>query len=148
MTELHEMDAHQLSAALNSQEVSCVEVAQHFLDRISSDSHGAFITVTADSALAQAAAVDATAITERPTFAGVPMAAALCTPLPPLPSSVMRIQPHASAASRRLPWDQTAAGRSVFLRVAAVWSVSRRVAVASRRGPSLLPGRAWRRTER
>ncbi|NLC97868.1 MAG: amidase, partial [Actinomycetales bacterium] len=80
MTELHEMDAHQLSAALNSQEVSCVEVAQHFLDRISSDSHGAFITVTADSALAQAAAVDATAITERPTFAGVPMAIKDLTP--------------------------------------------------------------------
>lgn len=74
MTELHEMDAHQVSAVLNEGVVSCVEVVQHFLDRIEADTHGAFVTVTAEQALAQAAAVDATAITERPTFAGVPIA--------------------------------------------------------------------------
>lgn len=74
MTELHEMDAHQISAALNAEEVSCIEVTQYFLDRIDRDNHGAFITVTAERALAQAAAVDATAVTERPTFAGVPIA--------------------------------------------------------------------------
>ena len=80
MAELHELDAHELSAAISAEEVSCVEVAQHFLDRISTDTHGAFITVTAEKALAQAAAVDATAMTERPTFAGVPFAVKDLTP--------------------------------------------------------------------
>lgn len=80
MTELHELDAHQLSAAINAEEVSCADVAQHFLERINADSHGAFITVTAEKALAQAAAVDATALTERPTFAGVPIAVKDLTP--------------------------------------------------------------------
>src|SRR5690606_16361058 len=73
-TELHEMDAHQISAMLAEGEVSCVEVTKHFLGRIEDDELGAFVTVTAEQALAQAEAVDATANTERPTFAGVPIA--------------------------------------------------------------------------
>ncbi len=56
MSELHEMGALELGRAVAAREVSPVEVAQHFLARIEADGDrvGAFVTVTADLALAQA----------------------------------------------------------------------------------------------
>lgn len=77
MTELHELDAIDQAAALRTREISAVELVQHHLDRI--DEHtrslGAFITVTAEQALRQAAAADLAiaAGTARP-FTGVPTA--------------------------------------------------------------------------
>lgn len=72
MTELHDLDAHDLAATIAEGTVSCVEVARHFLDRVEADALGAFVTVTPDRALARAAALDA--MDERPPFAGVPTA--------------------------------------------------------------------------
>ncbi len=77
MTQLHELDATDQSAALKAREVSSVELVQHHLDRI--DAHGAslgaFITVTAEQALRRAAEADeALAAGEAPAFAGVPTA--------------------------------------------------------------------------
>ena len=77
MAELHDLDAHEQSAALRSREVSAVELVQHHLDRI--DAHdaalGAFITVTHDRALARAADADARlAGGDTAPFLGVPTA--------------------------------------------------------------------------
>ncbi|MEO6605135.1 MAG: amidase [Aeromicrobium sp.] len=77
MTQLHELDATDQSAALRAREISSVELVDHHLDRI--DAHGealgAFITVTADQALERAAAADAAlAAGDAPPFTGVPIA--------------------------------------------------------------------------
>ncbi len=78
MAELHDLDAHEQSAALRSREVSAVELVQHHLDRI--DAHdaalGAFITVTHERALACAADADARLADgdTAPPFLGVPTA--------------------------------------------------------------------------
>ncbi|KQX73951.1 amidase [Aeromicrobium sp. Root472D3] len=77
MSELHELDATDQAALLRDREVSAVELVSHHLDRI--DRHdaglGAFVTVTAEAALQQAAAADAAiaAARARP-FTGVPTA--------------------------------------------------------------------------
>lgn len=57
MTELHEMTAIEQLAALGAGEVSPVEVAQHYLDRIArlDGGLGAFVEVTADAAIERAA---------------------------------------------------------------------------------------------
>lgn len=72
MTELHDLDAHDLAATISSGEVSCVEVTRHFLDRIDGEQLGAFVTVTPERALGRAAELDA--LDEKPPFAGVPTA--------------------------------------------------------------------------
>src|SRR5580698_5369016 len=61
MTELTRMTAAELSAALAKGEVSATEVTRAHLDRIAAvdDRVHAFLHVAADSALAQAAEVDA-----------------------------------------------------------------------------------------
>lgn len=61
MAEIHELSAVQLRAALLSGELSARQAAEHFLDRIGSENHrlGAFITVTAEQAMRDAAAADA-----------------------------------------------------------------------------------------
>lgn len=57
MTELHELTAIEQLAALRAREVSPVELAQHYLERIArlDDGLGAFVEVTAEAALARAA---------------------------------------------------------------------------------------------
>lgn len=83
MSELHELDATDQAAALRAREISSVELVRHHLDRIDrhSDALGAFITVTADRALEQAAAADvALAAGDAPAFAGVPTAFKDLTP--------------------------------------------------------------------
>ncbi|MBC7550843.1 MAG: amidase, partial [Cellulomonas sp.] len=81
MTDLHEMDATAQSDALRGGQVSSVELVQHHLGRIDSYSLrlGAFITVTAEQALARAAAADARiaagdADADTARFTGVPTA--------------------------------------------------------------------------
>ncbi len=58
---LHELSAHELSAKLAAREASATEITKAFIERIESVEAdvGAFVTVTADEALAQAAKVDA-----------------------------------------------------------------------------------------
>lgn len=77
MSELHELDATAQAAALRSREVSSVELVQHHLDRVAvhASTLGAFVTVTAEQALAQAAEADTRiASGAAPQFAGVPTA--------------------------------------------------------------------------
>src|SRR4051812_49985364 len=77
VTELHELDAVAQAAALQSREVSAVDLVRHHLARIDTHSGelGAFITVTADQALEKAAAADvALAAGDAPAFTGVPIA--------------------------------------------------------------------------
>jgi amidase len=77
VTELHELTALELGRAIAAKEVSPVEVAEHFLDRIDAyDSRlGAFVTVTADLALSQAKEQEVLAHEGRLTspLAGVPV---------------------------------------------------------------------------
>ena len=78
MTELHDLDATDQTALLRSRAVSSVELVQHHLDRIDAHSAtlGAFVTVTAEQALEQAAAADVglAAGGDTPPFLGVPTA--------------------------------------------------------------------------
>jgi len=78
VTDLHELDAHDLAATIAAGEASCVEVTRHFLDRVDGETLGAFVTVTPERALERAAAWDAATV--RPPFAGVPTAFKDLTP--------------------------------------------------------------------
>ncbi len=75
MTDLHELDAHDVAALLRRREVSTVELVTHQLERIAQHGPalGAFVTVTADLALEQAGAIDV-AGTAGTGLAGVPIA--------------------------------------------------------------------------
>ncbi|UZX01433.1 amidase [Arthrobacter sp. CDRTa11] len=61
MAEIHELSAVRLSVALRGGDLSAREAAAHFLARIESKNRllGAFVTVTAEQAMAEAAAADA-----------------------------------------------------------------------------------------
>ncbi|MDQ4046230.1 MAG: amidase family protein, partial [Actinomycetota bacterium] len=61
MTEIHDLSAVRLRDSLRSGELSAREAAVHFLGRIAANNPrlGAFITVTEEMALAEAAAADA-----------------------------------------------------------------------------------------
>ncbi|WP_457964904.1 amidase [Arthrobacter sp. D1-29] len=61
MAEIHELSAVRLSAALRGGDLSARDAAAHYLARIESQNRllGAFVTVTADQAMAEAAAADA-----------------------------------------------------------------------------------------
>lgn len=81
MTALHELDALAMAAAVRRREVSPVELVQYALDRIDALNGrvGAFVTVTADAALAQAKSAERqvleTADPDRlPPLLGVPTA--------------------------------------------------------------------------
>ncbi len=71
MSELHDLSALEQAAAIARREISSTELVEHYLQRISdsSDVVGAFVTVTADSALAQAASPGPSG-----PLAGVPVA--------------------------------------------------------------------------
>lgn len=76
MDEIWRASASDLATLLTRKEISARETVDTFLSRISADANGAFITVTADSARAQAEAVDQARAqgTALPAFAGVPIA--------------------------------------------------------------------------
>lgn len=81
MADIHQLSAVRLRDALRSGELSAREAAAHFLGRIdeSNPRLGAFVTVTADMAMADAAAADALyargpADQELPPLHGVPLA--------------------------------------------------------------------------
>jgi len=81
--ELHDLDACELAELLHRREISSRELVDHQLDRIDAlgSELGVFITLTADQALAQADAADATLATgEAPAFCGVPTAIKDLTP--------------------------------------------------------------------
>ena len=60
MAEIHELSAVELRDALSSGQLSSRQATGHFLDRIAAENRhlGAFITVTAEQALLDAAAAD------------------------------------------------------------------------------------------
>ena len=77
MSALHEMSVTELAAALRTREVSSVELTEAFLARIAlhQGELNAFISVTAEGALAQAAAADKRLRTDgAPPLTGVPIA--------------------------------------------------------------------------
>ncbi|MCW2830942.1 MAG: amidase [Aeromicrobium sp.] len=77
MTELHELDAVAQADALRARAVSSVELVEHHLSRIASHDErlGAFVTVTPDRALTQAADADRRlAAGDAAPFTGVPTA--------------------------------------------------------------------------
>jgi aspartyl-tRNA(Asn)/glutamyl-tRNA(Gln) amidotransferase subunit A len=76
MTVLHDMGVAELAARLQAREVSAVELARHFLDRISAHAAlGAFLATDEDVTLAQARAADGRiAQGERTPLLGVPIA--------------------------------------------------------------------------
>lgn len=73
---LHELTVAQLASKLAAREVSSVELARHFLDRIQAGPDlGAFLSVNEEVTLAQARAADARlAAGERTPLLGVPLA--------------------------------------------------------------------------
>ena len=75
MTELHELDAHDLAATLRRREVSAAEVVAHQADRIAAHDGElrAFVTLTVDAALEQAGAIDLSGDAGT-GFVGVPIA--------------------------------------------------------------------------
>ncbi len=56
---MHNKTLKELSALLQSKQVSSVELAKHYLDRIEASSHNAFLHLDRERSLAQAAAADA-----------------------------------------------------------------------------------------
>lgn len=77
MTELHHLTLAELTEGLRSRQFSSVELVRHFLARIERKNPelNAFITVTADRALAAAATADALIASGEPgALAGVPIA--------------------------------------------------------------------------
>ena len=78
MTELHDLSALEQAAAVRRREVSPVDLVKHYLDRIArhDGSLGAFITVSADAARAQAAEAERTVLAgdDLPALHGVPTA--------------------------------------------------------------------------
>lgn len=75
MTELHELDAHDLAATMRRREVSAAEVVAHQADRIAAHDPElrAFVTPTIDAALEHAGAIDLVG-GAGDGFAGVPIA--------------------------------------------------------------------------
>ena len=78
MAQLHDLTALEAAAAVRAKQVSPTELVEHCLDRIArlDDRLGAFVTVTADSARAQARAADAAVLSGEPLppLHGVPTA--------------------------------------------------------------------------
>src|ERR1700712_76422 len=78
MAELHDLNALQAAAATRDRTVSPTELVEHYLDRIArlDGEIGAFVTVTADGARAQAAEAEAAVLSgaDLPPLHGVPTA--------------------------------------------------------------------------
>ncbi|MDL4819535.1 amidase [Actinomadura opuntiae] len=87
MTELHELSALEQAAAVRAGEVAPVELVRHYLARIErlDERYGAFVTVTAEQAVAQAETM--TGRSEHPApLSGVPTAIKDLTPTADVPT--------------------------------------------------------------
>ncbi|BCB81977.1 amidase [Phytohabitans flavus] len=76
MADLHDLSALEQAGAIRRREVSSAELVDHYLARIEAhgDTVGAFVTVTADQARAQAKAADGVPDEQRAPLHGVPTA--------------------------------------------------------------------------
>jgi amidase len=76
MTDLHDLSALDQAAAIARGELSSAELVDHYLRRVAAygDQVGAFVTVTADEARAQAKAADEVPVPARGPLHGVPTA--------------------------------------------------------------------------
>lgn len=73
--ELHDLDAHEQATLLRRREITSSELVRHHLDRIAGEEYGAFVTVTPDAAIEQAARADRMLEQgDAPAFCGVPTA--------------------------------------------------------------------------
>ncbi|MEU3019117.1 amidase [Nocardiopsis sp. NPDC007018] len=68
MTRIHELPAYRIAALVRSRELSPVEIAEHFLDRIRrlDDRYGAYVTVTEELALDQARNAEKRVVNDTP----------------------------------------------------------------------------------
>src|SRR5450756_1546390 len=86
MTSLHDLSALEQAAAIRSREVSPVELVEHYLARVEvlADAVGAFVTVTADRARAQARAAERAVADggDLPPLHGVPTCLLYTSPSP------------------------------------------------------------------
>jgi amidase len=79
MTRIHDLPAHRLATLVRSRELSPVEIAEHYLERIRrlDERYGAYITVTEENALQQARNAQKRAMTDTPDqlppLLGVPL---------------------------------------------------------------------------
>ncbi|MBO2457435.1 amidase [Actinomadura violacea] len=91
MTELHELSALDQAAAVRAGEVAPAELVRHYLARIErlNERYGAFVTVTADRAIAQAEALTGAAAADEHAapLAGVPTAIKDLTPTAGIPTA-------------------------------------------------------------
>ncbi|MGY2744299.1 amidase [Arthrobacter sp. UYCu723] len=105
MAEIHELSAVGLRDVLRSGEVSARETAGHFLDRIGAENPhlGAFITVTAEQALKDAAAADARHARAARDRAGLPMLHGMPVAFKDLTDVAGVVTTHGSAALDHKP---------------------------------------------
>ncbi|MCW2572835.1 MAG: nylA 4 [Frankiales bacterium] len=87
MSDLHELTALEIGAAIQSGSVSAVDVAEHFLRRISSDQVGAFVTVDADRHLGEARMLGRRPLDASPLW-GVPISVKDLEPIEGQPTSL------------------------------------------------------------
>ena len=116
MAELHELSAVQLREALRAGTVSAREAAGHFLDRIEAENAhlGAFVTVTAEQALKDAAAADELHARAAKDGTGLPLLHGMPVAFKDLTDVAGVITTHGSAALDHKPALTDAAITSVL----------------------------------
>ena len=105
MAEIHELSAVQLRDALRSGELSARQAAAHYLDRIDAGNPhlGAFITVTAEQALQDAAAADSAHARAARTGTGLPLLHGMPVAFKDLTDVAGVVTTHGSAALEHRP---------------------------------------------
>ncbi|MEW1949679.1 amidase [Pseudarthrobacter sp902506025] len=121
MTELHDLPALALRDLLRSGAVSSTDATSHFLDRIGSQNPllGAFITVTADQAMAQARAADA--LRSRSEADDLPLLHGMPVAFKDLTDVAGVVTTHGSAALDHKPAPADAPLVALFKDAGAIW---------------------------